>query len=737
MLVLLWTAALCSWAQHQTEYTIKGKITTTNEQGEKSPVPGAKIIWSTDQHKAVSKSDGTFQVQVHQLPDTLLIHSVGFEDQAYLITDPSIFVEVDLSTGKMLDGVEVIGENLGHYIDLMDPFNSERLGAGELRKAACCNLSESFETNASVDVNITDAVSGAKKIQMLGLDGVYTQLQWENIPLVRGLSTSYGLNFTPGTWIESIQITKGTGSVVNGYETMAGVINLELKKPNEAEKLYINVYGNKFGRAELNVHGAQRINDKWSTLTFAHAASVFAENDVNEDGFRDMPIGPIFALMHRWNYDGENSEAKFGFKATYVDKLGGQIGSGLGEPTIPKWGVGLQTEHFEVFGKNGYFFKNNPNASVGLIGQLKYHHMYNTFGNNTYEGTQKKAYFNGIYSNIIGNTNHSYKTGVSFILDDYNETFNGNNFLKTEIVPGAFFEYTYNRLDKFILVAGLRGDYHNLFGPLVAPRLHMKWNMGKKSALRLSTGRGLRVPNPYADYNSLMASNRTWFVTSNAQPEDCISSGVTFTQKFLTNDNISTISFDYFYTHFFNQLIADMDVNSQEIHIHNSTGPSFSHSLQAEINYKPLKNLELRAAFKYYHVMADHHGILQQRAFVPRYRVLLNTGYTTRNKKWSFDLTGNWVGKKRLPYTGDNPVQYQRGDESVDYWLVNSQLTYNFKRFSCYVGGENLLNVIQNNAIISADDPFGSYFDATQIWAPINGFNIYAGIHFEIKHKPK
>jgi outer membrane cobalamin receptor len=516
---------------------------------------------------------------------------------------------------------------------------------------------------------------------------------------------------------------------------MAGLINLELIKPTQGPRFYLNLYGNRFSRGEVNFHAAQIINKKWSTMSFLHLSHQQFETDVNNDGFRDNPIGTIAALMHRWSFNGKDSEAKFGIKATFSDKLGGQLGSNGNDVTIPSWGASFKAEHVELFGKTGIFLNKRPKASIGIVSQLKYHHMLNTYGLTTYEGTQKKAYLNAIYSDILGNTNHSYKTGASFIIDDYDQTYNGNNFLKTEIVPGAFFEYTFNRNDNFIVVAGLRGDYHNLFGPLVAPRLHAKWNITKKSALRLSTGRGLRVPNPYADFNGFMASNRLWVVDPNIQPEDVISSGVTYTQKFLTFNEVSSITVDYFYTHFLNAFMVDMDYGPHELHIHNSTATAFAHSAQAEISIKPTKGLELRAAFKYYDVQAEFNGEQRSRTFVPKFRTLLNAGYTTRNKKWMFDVTGNFVGKKRLPSLEGNPEEHQRALESETYWLLNSQLTHNFKRFSVYLGGENLLNVIQKNAIIAADDPFGSYFDATQIWAPISGFNIYGGLHFEIDQK--
>jgi len=718
------------------ELTIRGKVVSTKD-GKEEPIPSAKLKWKTDEHMAMTGLDGTFEIHVNKLPDTLFIKFVGYELLAFEVKDASIFYTFNLQEGQMLNGIEVIGTNLGKVYNLYDPFNVEKIGQEELRKAACCNLSESFETNASVDVNMTDAISGAKKIQMLGLDGIYTQIQYENIPMVRGLSSSFGLNYTPGTWIESIQITKGTGSVVNGFESMAGLINLELKQPENGERLYFNFYGNRFGRLEFNVHGAHVFNPKWSTMSFAHFSNYFIENDLNNDGFRDMPVGQLGAIMNRWTYYGKNYETKFGIKANYSNQLGGQLGYQPDDVSSTKYRGVFKSEHLELFSKNGFFIKSRAQGSLGLIGQLEYHHMITNLGLNEYEATEKKFYFNSIYNDIIGNTNHSYKTGLSFIYDDYVQTYNDSTFLKTEIVPGAFFEYTYNRLDKLIIVAGVRGDYHNLYGPLFSPRFHAKWNMSPKNALRISIGRGYRIPNPYADNVSYMASSRQWIVAPNVVPEDAISSGVTYIQKFMIRDHVSSISFDYFYTFFNNQLIIDMDEASTQLYIYNTSAKAYSHSFQTELSIKPSKGLELRAAYKYYDVRSTYHGSTHQMAFVPKFRALFNVGYTTRNKKWSLDFTANWIGKKRLPSTASNPLEYQRALESERYWLMNSQITYRFKKFNFYLGGENLLNVIQKNAIISADDPFGSFFDATQMWAPITGANVYIGLHFGIKQKEK
>lgn len=734
--ILIWSFFILqiSTTYSQNNYLIiSGIVVEKNEKDSTNAIPGVIIKAINNNELATTNIDGQFVLYLRQLPDTLQFTSLGFDTQYVYVNQELNQLVVQIQSGSTLNEVVVVGKNNGHYMDLMRTINVEQIGSSDLRKAACCNLSESFETNASVDVNLTDAVSGAKKIQMLGLDGIYTQIQWENIPLVRGLSTSYGLNFTPGTWINSIQITKGTGSVVNGYESIAGLINLSLKNPDNKETFYLNSYANTFGRAEINLHASQYLKNNWSTTTFLHFSNQLLQIDRNNDGFRDLPIGNNAAFFNRWHKSASSYNIQFGLKLIHSDQLGGQLNAIKND--INLYAVGLNMNHVELFSKSGFFLKNRPQGSIGIINQLKYHDMDNSFGLKDYHGTQRKWYLNAIYSDILKNTNHNIKTGVSFVLDDYHQIYNDSVFNKTEIVPGAFLEYTYKYLNKFSAVAGVRGDIHNLYGSFINPRLHVKWNISPKNALRLSVGTGNRVPNPYADYTSLMASSRTWIVSNDIQAEKALNAGLSFTQKFMFNDLVSTWSLDYYYTSFQNQFIVDMDVSTQTLYLYNSTGTSYSHSFQTELDLKPHQLFEVRLAFKYYDVKAEYGGILQQKAFVPKYRSLINLAYHSRNKKWNYDITANWISQKRLPNTSSNPIEYQRNEISNNFWMLSSQLTYKFKKLDVYIGGENLLNVIQNNAIISVDDPFGLYFDATQLWAPITGANVYIGLHYTLNFK--
>jgi outer membrane receptor protein involved in Fe transport len=691
---------------------------------------GAKVRLLGAGIGTITSEEGTFELVLpKQLPDTLVISAMGFTTDTLVVTKSDRFISLNiiLYSDQLLPEVLVEYRRSGHSISRLKTLHVEELTSAELRKAACCNLAESFETNASVDVNITDAVSGAKKIQMMGLDGVYTQLQLENIPYLRGLESSFGLQSLSGTWIESIQITKGTGNVVNGYESMAGLVNLEVKKPQEMERFYANVYGNMFGRAELNLNAGHVLNEKWSTGWLAHASGVFADMDNNNDGFRDLPMGNNAAFMNRWAYMGKKMEAQFGFN-TYLDqKFGGQTGYTRTDQK-DRYAVVLDSRHFDAFAKTGFFLKK-PQTSLGLVYHVKYQQVDAQFGNRYFNGEEKRGYFNAIYDGYFGTTDHKIKFGASAVYIDMKQQQDSLNDDRIEIVPGVFSEYSYTGM-RMNAQLGIRGDYHNLFGPQVSPRLHAKYTLTEKTDLRFTTGKGWRVPNYMIDNISLLAASSAWVALDELRPEISWNIGGSVVQEFKLFGNKASIAVDYYHTYFENQLIVDREMNGF-IRFTNQQGQSYSNSFQSELSFSIVKNLEVRMAYKFLDVKAEYGGIAQQQVMIPRHRGFFNVGYITRNKRWEYDATVSVFGQSRLPGTViGSPIEY-----SEVYPMINAQITHVYKKWDFYVGGENLTNYRQKNPIVDAENPFGQNFDATRIWGPVMGINVYVGLRYAIQRK--
>ena len=712
------------------------------QNGEKlTPLYGAKIKLVSSNDGAITDNDGQFELILPRvLPDTLIISARGYFSDTIPVTKNDRFTafNIVLFSQQLLPEVIVGYRKNTSSISRLKVLHVEELTSSELRKAACCNLGESFETNASVDVNMTDAVSGAKKIQMMGLEGIYTQIQLENMPFLRGIESSFGLETIPGSWIESIQITKGAGNVVNGYESMAGLINLEIAKPETMDRFYFNAYQNRMGKSEINLMSGVELNEKWSAGFFGYLSSQWGQLDENSDEFMDIPLGSYAAFLSRLDYEGENMEAKLGVNIHLDTKLGGQIGY-VEEPnsfgwntdwdTDPsKFGLQINSNHIDVFSKTGFFGKH-PSQSIGIITKWKYEMIDGNFGNRFFAGEEKRAYINIIYDDIIMTSDHKIKTGLSYnYIDIFQVASDSLSSNRIEHVPGAFFEYTHTG-SRLTSVVGARYDYHLLFGEQFVPRAHLKYKLTERTDLRFTGGKGWRIPNYIIDNVSLLANSFTWIAPETIRPEVSWNVGGSVFQELDMKHSPATLTLDFYRTWFENQLVVDRENN--QVRFFNLENQSVSNSFQAELSIEPMQRFVIRGAYKYLDVRSLFGDSLQAKVMIPKHRGFLNLAYTTRNKRWDYDLTLSVFGRSRLASTEQSSQEF-----SDVFPRLNAQVTYKLKRWDLYIGGENLTNYTQQNPIVEPENPFGPNFDASRVWGPIIGYNVYFGIRFAIL-KPK
>jgi len=647
---------------------------------------------------------------------------------------------------KSIDEVRIVKTADATALSKKETGLTFNIGTKELLKAACCNLSESFETNATVDVSFSNAVTGTKQLKMLGLDQKYTSLTKELLPSVRGLAAPYGLNLIPGRWIGGIQLTKGGSTVVNGYESITGQINTELLKFNETPETALNVFADANGRLETNITSTTPLNEKWNQSVLLHGNATLGKIDSNDDGFLDQPTGNQINAAYLLNYnDLENSGwgTHFGISFVKDERFGGQTAfdKKIDQSQQDAYGVGIDLSRFEIWNKTGYIFKGKPYQSIGWMNQFTTHQQDSFFGNRNYWGKQNTFYSNLVFESIIGNTNNKFKTGASFLYDNYDEDYLTQNYERTETVPGLFFEYTLSGL-KYTLVAGVRTDFHNLVGTQFTPRLNFKYDLSPKTILRLSAGRGFRTANIFAESQQYFASNRDIEIQGNGgkiydlEPEIAWNYGASLQQEFKLFNRKASLVADFFRTDFQNQVLTDLDVSPQKIVFYNLDGNSFANSFQTQVDFSPARNLEMRLAYKYYDVQADFADGRREVPFMAKNRGFFNASYsTTKNEKegfWNFDTTLQLVGQQKLPNLNLNPVEYQLPVYSKSYATLNAQISRNFnKNFRAYVGGENLTSYMQENPIIDVKNPFGNYFDAGMVYAPIMPANVYMGVDFK------
>jgi outer membrane receptor for ferrienterochelin and colicins len=626
--------------------------------------------------------------------------------------------------------------------------NTTILSSKELLKAACCNLAESFETNPSIDVNFSDALTGTKQIKMLGLTSPYLMITEENIPSVRGASQAFGLTFTPGTWIECIQITKGAGSVVNGYESISGQINTELIKPINDDPFFINAFGSSDSRFELNTHFNKKISGKWSSSLFLHGNTRIAKNDMNNDGFLDNPLAKQINILNRWQYsNAEKGWVSFtNFRYMNDKKQTGQLEFDPNRDrfTTNYWGSEINTERVDISNKVGYIFPDMPFQSIGFQNAFNSHNQESYFGFNQYNIKQKSYYSNLIFNSIIDNTMNKFSTGINFAYDKYDEFVNQIDYSRTDNSIGAFFEYTYDNTTNFSAILGGRVDNHNRLGTFFTPRLHVRYNPWEKSVIRFSAGRGIRSANIFAENQQLFGSSRNFEIINSGgkiyglNPEIAWNYGLSFNQKFVLFNRNGDFGFDFFRTDFQNQVVVDLYQGPQQVVFYNLNGKSFANSLQIEFNYELVKQLNIRTAYKYYDIQTDYQYVTQERPLQAKHRFFENLEYQTQlsdeGKRWKFDFTINWNGEQRLPSTISNSGLDSMPDFSPSFSVMNMQISRVFSStFEVYVGGENIGNYKQEKAILGSEYPFSTAFDTSIIYAPIFGQMYYAGLRYRVK----
>lgn len=720
--------------------SVQGTVHHRAGDGRTGPLPDARVGWAGGA-AVMSDSTGHFVLPAPERWPAILVTS-SFSttpDSLLLEAPPAGPLHITVQGSVELAAAVVSERQASTRLSLQTLQAIESIGARELKRAACCDISESFETNATVDVNYSDAVSGTKTIRMLGLDGKYAQLSMENIPFVRGLSSSSGLTLIPGPWIQDINVSKGIGTAVNGPNAMTGQIDLCLLDPATAPTLFANFYGNSQSRAELNVNAAQHLGKAGDNILMVHGNLMQRELDDNGDGFRDQPLTKRFNILDRWMQRTENRTTQVILRYVTDLRQGGQLsGTPTGELSDGRrYGVDIDNEMADVIVKNGWILKD-PKKSIGLLSGIRNHTVSSVFGDRNYQGAQRSAYANVVFQQLLKH-NDQIKAGASFQFDDFDEVFlqpgaERMDLGSTERMPGLFTEYTRTR-DRFTLVAGVRADFNSVYGEALSPRLHLKYDIRPLTTIRFSGGSGFRSANPIVENAPALASSRRVELEGTLGMERSWNTGISLLHKFKWLGKKWSLALDAYRADFTAQVVADLDRDPQVLAISMLDGPSHANSFLADVQVQLSKQWEMKASYRYYQAETTYDGQLRSRPMVPSHRGLLDLGYVSKDEKWRFDITLNGFGSTRLPSTAGNPESYRMPDHSPAFATLNAQITRVLGAWEIYLGGENLTGTLQQRQILSVDEPFGPYFDAAMIWGPTNTQMIYAGLRFTLKDR--
>lgn len=717
---------------------IKGSV--VDEEG--APLPSANVYWLGTFTHTTTNEEGIFTLPRTEKSSKVIISSMGFRSDTIPISTDIAELKVTLHSLEM-EEVEVVAFQRGRSRSKLSAGNQERINMGELLRAACCSLGESFTTNPSVDVSTTDAATGSKQIKLLGLSGKYVQMQTENIPNFRGVSSPFALGYIPGTWIESIQVSKGAASVKNGFESMTGQINVEYRKPNTERYLDGNFYLDQGLRAEGNLIGNYQFGKHWSTALLTHIEDRSLPHDSNKDSFIDMPLQRQYNVMNRWTYKGGHTMLQAGFLYLYENRRSGQLGH-LHKSPLDRYQIGIQNHRTEAFTKVAHSFDDENGSNIALILDAGKQKMNSFYGLKTLDIEQ-----NNLYASLIFETQwqgkHALSSGLSWQYDAWHQasqiesrkglTPHKSTFF--ESVPGVYTQYTYTPNGHLTLMGGIRADYSNLHGFFVTPRLHVRYSPIEYTNVRFSVGKGYRTQRVLTENYHLLASSRQLIITEGADQlqESSWNFGLSNSWEIpLWKEKKLDLNLEYYYTRFDNRVVMDMDKNPHEVHFYPlNDGLSFSHTFQIDAAYKLLKDLDITAAFRYTDVRTTTNNLLQQEPLSSLFKSMLSLSYKTPLRRWQGDVTLSLNGGGRMP----TPYLLADGTSSwkphfPTYPMLSAQITRFFPKWSIYLGAENMTNFQQPTPIIDAHNPWGPNFDASMVWGPTEGIMVYMGIRFNI-----
>lgn len=738
--------------------TIKGVVYDNNT---KETLPYANVHWHGTQEGTITDADGRFEINNRRGSNRLIISFTGYTNDTLSIKSSMNNLEVFLnSSATSLAQVSIVERQQSAFISKISMDKKEFISAEGLKHLACCNLGESFENSATVDVGYSDAVSGSRQIQLLGLTGVYSQLLLENMPFLRGLSSPFGLGYVPGTWMESISISKGVATVLQGYETITGLINLEYDKSHLGDPIYVNLFANTESKLELNLKANKQITDRLSTGLLVHGSMLSKEHDMQKDGFMDYPKMDQINIANRWQYEGKNFHSHTLINYLHENRTGGQMGFNkdrLNDTTI--YGILGEVDRVHFFTKNG--FSVGHSSSIGTQVTGTYYRNDAHYGQSHYLGEQSDIYANFIFDSEARG-GHRYTLGSSFRYTDSKEDYIGraiggdkalyntivtsdpsikSNFFRSEIVPGAFGQFTFIYGDKFLSTLGVRYDYNTHFDEsILTPRLHFRWRLHDDITLRGAMGKGYRNANIIADNFGILASSREIIIKDNKELrlEDAWNGGLNLTYSWETKDDREhTITLDYYHTRFLNQVVMDIDEDPRKAIFYNLKdvdGVSYSNSVQLDFLLEPFKSFDITLAARYNDVRSTYMNPetgeyeLMLKPYTSPWKGLVVLSYKTKYDKWMFDLTTQLNGKQRLPNYIDKTMDY-----SPAYVYMLGQITRKFKTLDVYVGCENITNHVQDRMVIGAENPYSGNFDASVVYAPIMGRVFYIGLRFNLK----
>lgn len=743
--ILITSFLTCVLMQTSFSQVFKGEVIDLQQQS----LPYANAQWLGSNVMSIADEKGSFEIpypsDTLNKPYKLVISFSGARDTFSFDDLHDVWV-FTLSANVTLQEVKVYDRQRGAYISELQPIKTEIINRNELRKAACCDLAGCFETQSTVQPQITNILTNAKELRILGLSGVYNQVLVDGLPLIQGLTYTYGISTIPGSMLDNIWVVKGANSVLQGFENMVGQITVFPREGGTADPFTADILVNSFGEKHLNAGMALK-RQNWNNYLAIHTSQHGNKFDRDEDGFLDLPLLTRYSVYNKWRYRKENENGISSFIAgRLVDekRIGGQknFNPDTDKGSTKAYGQTVEFLQSEILTKTGWRFDSNH--KVSLLSNLTSHHQDSWFGVMSYKAKQINWYTNLQYELFYGKKKeHDLKAGVSFRSLNINENLNfasdtvkrtfAGEYIKEERIPGVFIENIFNFEDLHLtLITGVRADIHNKFGGFATPRAMLRYQPAVNTDLRFSIGTGWRTVNLFSENINLLTTNRDIIFLEKLQPEKAINLGINATQKFSLVGGDFTATVDLYHTNFQNQFFPDYEQYPDKVVIANFTKASISNGLQTELSASFIDQFNIRVAYNFldvYRRPVDEKVLLP---FNPMHKLLTVLSVHSKIPKWQIDCNFHWYGKQRLPVYHSPQIEVIPNKFSSPFSLISLQYTHVFKEWEIFGGCENILDFRQLQPIVDFKNPFGRNFDTTLAWGPTRGREFYCGIRIRL-----
>ena len=693
------------------------------------PIPFASISVKGQSIGTASNADGFFEINdIKEGSYEFVFSAIGFKKLKKNISIQAGKNTLDVilePSSYDIEQVVVTGTMKETFLSA-SPVKVDVVTQKFLKKIATTNVMEVIENVNGVQKQINCGVCGTNDIHINGMEGPYTLVLINGMPIMSSLSTVYGLNGIPTSLIKQIEIIKGPSSTLYGTEAVAGVINILTKDPLDVSTVEIESFITSHLEKNIDFAYAPKMK-KVDVLLSGNYFKMDNFLDDNDDNFTDIPLSERLSLFNQWNFKRKNQK-NLSLSAKYYqeDRSGG----------VKEWNENLRGND-SIYGESIYTDRIELAASyelpmdedVRIEASYNYHHQDSYYGDTKYEAYQSIYFANLIWNKSIGH-NHDFISGLSYRYQTFVDSTLAN-INERKFIPALFVqdEITLNR--KWTSLLGIRTDFHDEHGFIFSPRLNLKFKPKTYTTFRLNAGTGFRLVNLFTEDHAFLTGSREVLVVEDLKPEESYNINLNANHIFSLGRSTGTLDIDAFYTYFTNKITPDYDVNPNQIIYANLDGFSVSKGLAFNIQQNFGFPLSIKAGGTYLDVYSvDDNNTREDELFAPSFTGVFSLSYNLDKINTSMDWTAKVTGPMSLP---SFPYPFERAEESPWFSQHHLQIKKVFSEsLTAFMGVKNIFNYTQESPLVDWQNPFGDDFDTSYAYGPLQSRRFLFGFSVKI-----